>query len=161
MEKRLKSILELSAALLFLPVALHPQQPGTFSPRQASPGPTKDRQACLSYEPSLVQLTGTIIRETFPGSPNYESVGDKPEVVWLLVLAQPICIEQDKKDPDLNPAQKDVLKIQLVLRDATAYQTQKGLVGKKVVARGTLFSAHTGHHHTPVLLTVSALTNAG
>jgi len=32
----------------------------------------------------------------------------------------------------------------------------KALVGRKVVATGTLFRAHTGHHHTKVLLTVNS-----
>ncbi|HEY1470325.1 MAG TPA: DUF4431 domain-containing protein [Candidatus Acidoferrum sp.] len=136
----------LLVALLFEPVALNSQNPA----------------ACLLYEPSVVQLRGTIIRKTFPGPPNYESVerGDKPEVYWLLVLSEPICVEQDSKDPDLNPAQGDVRRIQLVFLDAKAYQTDKELVGKKVIASGTLFGEHTGHHHTPVLLTVKTLKKA-
>jgi hypothetical protein len=161
-DTRLKWQFALSIALLFIPVALNPQQATTFFPRQAAYGLTQNLPVCLSYEPSVVQLTGTIIRKTFPGPPNYESVerGDKPEVAWLLVLSQPICMEQDRKDPDLNPAQMDIRKIQLVFRDATAYQTQKELIGKKVLASGTLFGAHTGHHHTPILLTVNTLAKA-
>jgi hypothetical protein len=31
------------------------------------------------------------------------------------------------------------------------------LMGKHIVARGSLFTAQTGHHHTDVLLTVSEL----
>jgi hypothetical protein len=69
-------------------------------------------------------------------------------------------VEQDSKDPDLNPAQGDVRRIQLVFLDAKAYQTDKELVGKKVIASGTLFGEHTGHHHTPVLLTVKTLKKA-
>jgi hypothetical protein len=78
----------------------------------------------------------------------------------LLVLSQPICMEQDRKAPDLNPAHKGIRQIQLVFRNAAEYETLKALVGKKVAARGTLLGAHTGHHHTPVLLTVSTLTKA-
>ena len=118
---------------------------------------------CLSYEPSAVELHGTIIRETFPGPPNYASIrgGDKPEEYWFVVLSDPICVDQDKAEPDLNPAQKDIHKIQLVFRSADIYKTQKDLVGKRVVAKGMLFGANTGHHHTPVLLTVSTLSKAG
>jgi hypothetical protein len=156
---RLKRAFALSVVLLSILVALHPQQMIAFVPRQAPPDLTQNLRVCQLYEPSLVQLTGTIIRRTFPGPPNYESVerGDKPEVVWLLVLVQPICMEKDGTDPDLNPAQKGIRKIQLVFGDATSYETQKELLGKKVVAKGTLFGAHTGHHHTPVLLTVNTL----
>lgn len=36
---------------------------------------------CLEYEPSSVSLVGTIVRRTYPGRPNYESIkkGDEPE----------------------------------------------------------------------------------
>lgn len=78
-----------------------------------------------------------------------------------MVLSDPICVEQDKTGPDINRAQKDIHKIQLVFRNADIYKTQKDLVGKRVEAIGTLFGAHTGHHHTPVLLTVSTLTKVG
>lgn len=114
---------------------------------------------CLSYEPSVVQLNGKIVRKIFPGPPNYESIerGDKAEQVWLLVLTQPICVEQDKEDPDLNPAQKDVRQIQLVFGDSGAFEKYRGLPSTKVTATGTLFGGHTGHHRTPVLLTVKTL----
>lgn len=158
-----KCALALSIALLFIPAALHPQQSAGFLPRQPTPGSTENSPACFSYEPSVVQLSGNVIRKTFPGPPNYESIerGDKPEVLWLLVLSHPICMQEDIKEPSLNPAQKDIRKIQLVFRDAAAYETHKKLVGKGVVAKGTLFGAHTGHHHTPLLLTVRTLTKAG
>jgi hypothetical protein len=117
---------------------------------------------CLRYEPAAARLTGTIIRKTFPGSPNYESVrlGDRSETVWLLVLPKSICIDRDKDDPDLNVAQKDVGQLQLVFLDPTLYQKYAGLVGKRALATGTLYGAHTGHHHTPVLLTVRSLEQA-
>jgi hypothetical protein len=122
-------------------------------------GQTGKDTSCLPYGPSVVRLTGTLIRQTFPGPPNYESVrkGDKPETDWLLDLSRPVCVDQDKVEPDLNPAQRDVRRVQLVV-DETAYKTHKNLVGKQVVATGTLFGEHTGHHHTPVLLTVSTLS---
>jgi hypothetical protein len=115
---------------------------------------------CLQYGPSVVKLTGTLIRRTFPGPPNYESVrkGDRAETSWFLELPRPVCVDEDKTD-NLSPAQNNVGRIQLVVsqEDYTRYH---GLVGKRVVATGTLFGEHTGHHHTPVLLTVKALARA-
>ena len=110
--------------------------------------------ACLSYEPTVVKIAGTLTRKTFPGPPNYESVrrGDRAETYWFVELHAPVCVTEDKADPDLNPSQDRVGKIQLVL-DPDAYKTYKGLVDGEVVATGSLFGAHTGHHHTPVLLT--------
>ena len=41
------------------------------------------------------------------------------------------------------------------------YAQQKSLLGKRVIATGTLFREHTAHHHTPLLLTVRTLEDAG
>jgi len=143
MQNGIKFVFSLSLMLL-AGAAVHAQNP----PR------------CLSYEPTRVQLTGRIIRKTFPGPPNYKSIehGDAAERTWLLVLPQPICIDADKTEPDFNLSQKDIRQIQLVFLDTNAYQIYAKLVGKNVVANGTLFGAHTGHQHTPVLLTVKSLT---
>ncbi|MBZ5547108.1 MAG: DUF4431 domain-containing protein [Acidobacteriia bacterium] len=113
---------------------------------------------CRSYEPAVVALHGTLVRKTFAGPPNYRDIrkGDKAETYWLLNLDSPICLNEDKAEPDLNPAQKNVRRVQLVL-DQEAYEHFKAMLGKRVVATGSLFGAHTGHHHTPVLLRVSSL----
>lgn len=98
------------------------------------------------------------MRKTYPGPPNYASVahGDRPETYWFLSLSAPVCVDEDKLDPLLNPAQENIRTVQLVL-DPEMYKKYKTLVGKQTVATGTLFGEHTGHHHTPVLLTVSSL----
>jgi Domain of unknown function (DUF4431) len=116
---------------------------------------------CLSYEPAVVKLTGTLVRKTFPGPPDYKTVhsGDRPEAYWLLNLSRPVCVDQDKEQPDLNPAQNNVQTIQLVV-PAGFYKKYKYLVGRRIAVRGTLFGEHTGHHHTPVLLSVSAIAKA-
>jgi len=113
---------------------------------------------CLSYEPAVVSLSGTLVRKTFPGPPNYESVkkGDRPETSWFLDLSEGVCVNESKTEPDLNPEQTGIREIQLVIKPEQ-YQQHKGLVGRKVLATGTLFGEHTGHHHTPVLLTVRTL----
>jgi hypothetical protein len=117
---------------------------------------------CLSYEPAVVKLTGTIVQETFPGPPNYESVqsGDQAETYWILELARPVCLEASSPDETVNRAQTDIRRIQLVFTDSTGYKRYKNLVSKEVVAAGTLFGSNSGHHHTAVLLTVVGLTRA-
>jgi hypothetical protein len=124
-----------------------------------SVGQTATSVPCLSYEPTVVKIAGSLERKTVPGPPNYESVrnGDKPETYWFVKLSEPICVAEDEKEPDLNPAKKGVGRIQLVL-SPDAYAAYKELVGKRVVVSGTLFGAITGHHHTPVLLTVLTLS---
>lgn len=116
------------------------------------------RSACLSYEPKVVKVVGVLTPKTFPGPPNYESIrkGDRAETDWLVELHSPVCVAEDKADPDLNPSQDRVIEMQLVL-DPSAYKTYKRLIGKDVIVSGTLFGAHTGHHHTPVLVTVKSI----
>jgi hypothetical protein len=113
---------------------------------------------CKAYERSLVSLSGTLVRQTVAGPPNYRDIrkGDDSETIWILKLESQICVDEDKGRPDLNPSQKNVRKVQLVLNNEYG-ERAKSLQGKRVVATGTLFGSHTGHHHTPVLLTVTFL----
>jgi hypothetical protein len=119
---------------------------------------TPPRSGCLSYGPSVVTISGILVRKTFPGAPNYESIrkGDKAETSWLLKLPTAVCVNEDSADPDLNPKQGTVREVQLVLQPEQ-YVQHKDLVGKKVIATGTLFGEITAHHHTPVLLMVRTL----
>ena len=121
-------------------------------------GQSPTQSQCLSYEPAVVTLSGTLVSKTFPGPPNYESVkkGDRPETSWFLDLPESVCVNESETEPDLNPKQSGIHEIQLVLQPEQ-YQRHKGMVGRKVLATGTLFGEHTGHHDTPVLLTVRTL----
>ncbi len=113
---------------------------------------------CRSYEPAVVGLRGTLTRETFAGPPTYSDIqkGDKAETYWLLNLDSPICVNQDASEPGLNPSYKNIRRVQLVL-DQVPYKRYKELLGRRVVATGSLFGAHAGYHHTPILLTVTYL----
>jgi len=116
-------------------------------------------QACLDYE-SAVRLTGTIVRKTYPGPPEYESVrkGDAPERYWLLVLSEPVCTNEDR--PNFDPAYKNVRSLQLVFDSERAYKKYRALLGKHVIAIGMLFAGNNIHHKTPVLLIVGTLKKA-
>ena len=107
----------------------------------------------------MVALHGTLSRKTFAGPPNYEDVrkGDKAETFWFLSLVSPICMNEDKSEPDLDPSRENIRKVQLVLVEVGAYDRVKALVGKKVVATGTLIGGISAHHHTPVLLTIKSI----
>src|SRR5262245_39756829 len=110
-------------------------------------------QRCLTYEPSVVVLQGTIRQHTFAGPPNYESVakGDEHEDVWVLHLSKSICVSASEDSEKEN----NVSQIQLVfLKGQKQYDQYRPLLGQKVMVTGTLFQQHTGHHHTRVLITV-------
>jgi hypothetical protein len=116
------------------------------------------RRPCLEYEPATVRLTGVLRRTVFPGPPNYESVaeGDTPEQYWVLALSNPICVAANSES-EFNVAESDVRHVQLILADYAKY---KHLVGRRVVVKGRLVHAITGHHHTAVLLQLEQMTPA-
>jgi len=119
-------------------------------------------KGCLSYEPVGVKLTGIIISKTYPGPPEYESIrkGDEPETYWLLALPRPACVDQPDPTDDVNVAQRGIRRIQLVFHDEKDYRTYQPLLGRRVIATGTLYGAITIHHKTPVLLQVHTLAKA-
>jgi len=115
-------------------------------------------QPCLQFEPAVTTIVGTLIRRTVPGPPNYESIkaGDAPETYWFVTPARPFCVRGTPGD-DLNRADvANVSTVQLILLH-DEYKTQAGLMGQSVKVTGTLSTAITGHHHTPVVLEVTKI----
>ena len=115
---------------------------------------------CLPYAPVAVTLAGGLTSKTFPGRPNYESVekGDEPETYWILSLAQPICTIQSEDGS--HGAARDVSALQLLFTKSEMYQTYRSLLDTNVKVTGSLFSAETAHHHTPVMLQVASMESA-
>src|ERR1700691_5566127 len=105
----------LSASALFSAVCATDRLP----PQPQNPSNT----GCLSYEPSVVEITGVVVRKITPDERN------RPETYWLLNLSQPICVDKDPSGPDLNYAQTDIRTIQLVFLDQKMYATYKDLLG--------------------------------
>lgn len=113
---------------------------------------------CLLYEPEEVKISGIIVRKIFPGPPNYESIeeGDIPETVWILDLKSPVCVLGDEES-ELNSATvNNVTSVHLNMGLA-GYENYKELLFKDVLAYGTLYLAHTGHHRADIVMTVTDL----
>lgn len=115
---------------------------------------TYSNQAEYSYEPSVSTISGKITSEVFYGPPGFgeKPETDKKEEQYLLVLDKPIDVIT--KD-DSNESKYKISKIQL-LYNKDAVDMAK-YTGSTVLLTGTFFSAHTGHHHTEVLMDVTAL----
>lgn len=137
-----------SALFLLLLVSLPPADFARAVQAQVS-------QEWLSYEPAVVQLEGVLTLVQKYGPSNY---GENPETdekvqVLILVLKNPADVRADP-DSDLNTDSfEGVKEVQLVIfpKRKIAY---KHLIGKNILARGTLYQRHTGHHYTDVVLTV-------
>jgi len=113
-------------------------------------------KSCLSYEPSVVNLHGTIKVAKAFGAPGYgeDPKHDAKEHYLQLVLDEPICVVGAlENDPDAE-SEHDVRNIQLVF---PAKSFNRALLGKPVTPTGKLFHQITGHHHTRVLMTVDSI----
>ncbi len=101
---------------------------------------------CLSYEPEVVTLRGSVIYRTFTDA------SDRAERVALLLLDEPICVE-GKPGDDLNVSEGDQVVVHLNA-DHSRFGIEKELSGKRISATGTLYHAHTAHHHAALVLTL-------
>jgi len=115
---------------------------------------------CLGYEPKAVSLSGSLVRETHPGRPNYESIarGDEAETIWVLRLRQAVCVLTSNEEIE-NVKEESEKEVQLVLEPGQ-FKRYRNLLGKKVTITGRLFHGHTGHHHKRLLLTRSEILEA-
>ncbi|MBS1155879.1 MAG: uncharacterized protein H6R07_1803 [Proteobacteria bacterium] len=112
--------------------------------------------ACLGYDPEKVTLYGKLVRETYPGPPNFESVkdGDEPETGYYVHLGKSICV-RDKNNQELS-SYDHVRKVQLIL-SAEQYKQLRPRLGKQVTLGGMLWDGNTGHYHAPVGLKVKKI----
>src|SRR5689334_22586819 len=110
--------------------------------------------ACFRYEPDTVRISGMLTRHMDYGAPGFgeDAKRDQKEVGFYLDLPTAICMSPGADDIDV--AKTGIRQIQLVLRDQADLDRLRPFLGKKVAIRGTLFGEMTGHHHTPVLLSV-------
>ena len=108
----------------------------------------------LSCEPMIVNVSGKIKLETFPGIPNYESIknGDEVETHFNLILDHPIDVLSDQKSNCDEPVNNVKVLQLVVMKDQQMVKLKKHGVGTHVQIQGTLFERFTGHHHSRVYL---------
>src|SRR5437773_9064287 len=70
-------------------------------------------QKCLTYEPTVVSLTGTLRSQVFAGPPNYESIkrGDRKETAIILTLTAKTCTARNEGD-DLDVSEIGIHEVQ-------------------------------------------------
>ena len=115
----------------------------------------ESNQQDYKYDPSVSVITGTITTEMFYGAPGFgeNPETDKQEHPYLLNLGKPINVISTEKDGP-NPTKNNISKIQLIWPDEIDMSKYKN---KTVRLTGIFFAAHTGHHHTEVLMDVKEL----
>ncbi len=100
--------------------------------------------SCLQYGP--IDIPGTIVRHTYAGPPDYESVtkGDEPRTVWVLQLDERICVEANRR----YPRESIQLEIELALTPEQ-YQQYRQLLGQRVRVTGELDARRRQLSETP------------
>lgn len=120
------------------------------------------RSECLNVTSSNpVTLQGTLTFQIFGGPPYNGGVtkGDTPEPTYILRLDQALCAQGD----DFVEPNTKIDRVQVFpeydARGASAlFSKLRALVGARVRVEGkSPFGAHTGHHHAPLLLPISAI----
>jgi len=115
-------------------------------------------EECLPYEPASVTIAGKLSKKTVAGEPNYEDTakGDRKETVWFLELPRAICVAPGRDA--LQEGESGVKRIQLQLLLSSIPKPQLiNWLGKTIKVSGSLFHAHSGHHHAKILLSVSEI----
>ncbi|AFN55919.1 hypothetical protein FBY51_1190 [Zymomonas mobilis] len=107
-------------------------------------------------EPS--ELTGILEYVVYPGPPNFEDVqsGDTPEPSYVLKLRYPICLSGDEFADPSNHFQS----VQLVGSQTTSKQLRSLLHQNVTVQLTKAMAAENGHHHEPLVATVTAIRPA-
>ena len=108
---------------------------------------------CLSYDPAVVTLSGTVGRVMAYGPPGFgeDKRHDAKEPFFELRLPQPACTVQGG---ELDPAEDRITELQLVFMQADRPALH---AGQGATVTGKLFHSFTGHHHTTVLLEVGSI----
>jgi hypothetical protein len=112
----------------------------------------------LFYEPEEQEVSGLLKEIIYPGPSEYMKLekGDQPEKVVILTLKEPINVEikgGKKEDDDVNEPEKAVRELQVVFSDSGLTTDQ---MKKEITLKGTLYHAHTAHHHRRVLIMVKS-----
>ncbi len=113
----------------------------------------KELPTNYQYEPAISIITGTLTKENFWCPPTFgeDTLSDKKEICPILLIDNPITIKADSSDV-VNETKTNVSKIQLLTN-----LNLENYFYKKLLVKGKLFCAQTGHHHTEVLISATEI----
>lgn len=103
-----------------------------------------------------ITVRGKLLSETFPDTPNYNSIneGDSPETDWILHVDVPIRIRGEGQETGESYSTALLDKLQLAMT-AEQIASNKNMLGKQVKVYGEVFTGHSRHHKTSVLLDIT------
>ena len=105
---------------------------------------------CLSYE-ATASLAGILITEpALPRNLEFYEPGEIPGRQYILRLDNPICLNQRADDIYYDKSRTDVSEIAL-LQPSTGADDWPAFLDKRVIMKGELWGAQTGHHAREVM----------
>jgi hypothetical protein len=78
----------------------------------------------------------------------------RPEKPYILRLTSNACLDADEPDDVV----KSTRTIHVFPAEEKLRPTFRRLVGKPVAVRGSPFTAHTSHHHAPIVMQVTEIS---
>jgi hypothetical protein len=113
---------------------------------------------CLHYGGGPVTLTGKVEFKIFYGPPNYgeNPETDSRETQAILLLSEPICVHANPGNTE--ESEQNQTEVTLVPYNN---ENLEDYMEKEIIVQGTLYHAHTGHHHTPVLMEIESIVKSG
>ena len=103
--------------------------------------------ACMNAESKEEIAEGRLSIQRF------KDAAGRPEQVYILRLPSPACF--DSAEPDERV--KSTRTLHIFATDAVTHRRIRQFVGKDVHVRGTVFSAHTAHHHAPIVMDIKEI----
>jgi hypothetical protein len=116
---------------------------------------------CFQYGPAKVAVKGWIFERTDWGPPNYgdDPAHDSRERHDYIRLDKTLCVIGNPRSDSYDQTERNVKLMEL------AWQPEKmpfpPTIGRHASLCGTLFHGFDGHHHTRVLLSVTAVGPMG
>ncbi len=117
-------------------------------------GAPQNTNRLVDYAPAVVTLTGILTKEKISGPPDDESA-ETSDIGIFLTLQEPIDIRHGDA---VNVAENGVKRLQLVLFQEQLERLE-AFLGRKVIATGTLFHAHSEEQPAKVTMFVEKLVD--
>jgi len=110
------------------------------------PQPTRALQ-CVEY--GSVSLVGTLVRQTYAGAPDFDSVtkGDEAVVIWILQLEERTCVHALSRE--LREYNEHEMQLELTGEQVVRYRE---LLGKRLIVAGELIRGGARHDKRLVLV---------
>ncbi len=84
---------------------------------------------------------------------SFKDGAGRPRTAYILLLAQPACVDADDADDRVEPS----AKIHVFSSQDSVHKTIHRFVGKTVQVTGRPGAAHTVYHHAPIIMDITAI----